>query len=361
MKTILFTLSLLVTACLTSNAAVRTVCNTPTTTIAQYSDIQSAVNASSSGDTIHVMGSPTNYAGFNISNKQLVVIGPGFSPDKNYTYIAHVTGSSSNINGTASSGTEIQGLVFSNHLSFNNSGGSPNNIRITRNYFNSVNLHINSGSTTYSNYTMEGNYFHESEVHAATSSAYLNFTFRNNIFFRSGNVSIHSLNNPTNTVLFDHNLWYGPSSGSVNCFNAVAYAVITNNIFVRRNAINNTSNLNFANNVTFNAGNNTPWIGNSNTDNGGNLANQDPQMVSQSGVNAGTTCSICDYTIATGPANNAGTDGKDIGLLFDTTGSLNWANSRNSRLPRIYSMNITNPTIPSGGTLLINVEGRKSN
>jgi hypothetical protein len=84
-------------------------------------------------------------------------------------------------------------------------------------------------------------------------------------------------------------------------------------------------------------------------------------MVAQASVNAGTNNALADYTITAGPANNAGTDGKDMGLLYDLNGSLNWANSRNSRLPRVFSMNITNPTVSSGGTLQVVVEARKSN
>ena len=50
---------------------------------------------------------------------------------------------------------------------------------------------------------------------------------------------------------------------------------------------------------------------------------------------------------------------RDMGLLYDPTGSLNWTISRNSRLPFIFSMNIVNPTIPQGGTLNVQVEARK--
>jgi hypothetical protein len=84
-------------------------------------------------------------------------------------------------------------------------------------------------------------------------------------------------------------------------------------------------------------------------------------MVDQTAVNSGTGNPLLNFTIAAGPANNSGSDGKDMGLLFDASGSLNWANSRNSRLPRIFSMNITNPTIPVGGSLNVQVEARKSN
>jgi hypothetical protein len=78
-------------------------------------------------------------------------------------------------------------------------------------------------------------------------------------------------------------------------------------------------------------------------------------------VNNGTNDPLLDFTIAAGPANNSGTDGKDMGLLYDATGSLNWATSRSSRLPYIFSMNITNPTISQGGSMEVKVEARKNN
>ena len=84
-------------------------------------------------------------------------------------------------------------------------------------------------------------------------------------------------------------------------------------------------------------------------------------MVDQTAVNAGTNNPLLDFTIPAGPANNSGSDGKDIGLLYDAVGSLNWTTSRGSRLPFIFSMNITNPTIPVAGTLNVVVEARKNN
>jgi hypothetical protein len=121
----------------------------------------------------------------------------------------------------------------------------------------------------------------------------------------------------------------------------------------------------FNNNLTFFPAGSTapadPWTVNGNISSGGNVSNTDPQMADQAAVNGGTNNPLLDFTIAAGPANNSGSDNKDIGLLFDAAGSLNWAVSRNSRLPYIFSMNITNPTIPQGGSLNINVEARKTN
>jgi hypothetical protein len=61
------------------------------------------------------------------------------------------------------------------------------------------------------------------------------------------------------------------------------------------------------------------------------------------------------------PANNTGSDGKDMGLLFDATGSLNWSNSNMSRIPFIIDMNILTTTITAGGTLNVQVGASRNN
>ena len=137
--------------------------------------------------------------------------------------------------------------------------------------------------------------------------------------------------------------------------------LFTNNIFVRRNAAANNTFSVFNKNITFNAGVNNPWDSAYQNSGSGNIANQDPQMVSQTQVNNGTNDPLLDFSIAAGPANNSGTDGKDLGLLYDASGILNWTNSRVSRLPFIFSMFISNSTVPAGSTLNVQVEARRSN
>ena len=341
------------------NATIRTVSNTPST-LAQFNTIQAAINASSSGDTIYVHGSPNAYAAFTITNKQLVIIGPGWSPNKNLPLTAIVPGFT--ITGASSGNTEIQGMAFNSTILIQTS--HPDNLRFIRNQFFNLTFAINEGAVTYSGYLFEGNLFDNAQVAGTTSSTYQNFLFQNNYFFENGTIldaNIAGFFNSIN-VLFNHNLWFGPGSGSRNCFSSSCrFMTLTNNIFVRRDAANANSSSTFNNNITFNAVNNTPWASNSNIDGGGNVSNQDPQMVAQAAVNAGTNSGLNDFTIAAGPANNTGSDGKDMGLLYDASGSLNWTTSRTSRLPFIFSMNITNPTIPQAGTLSVQVEARKNN
>lgn len=355
MKQIFLLVSLAV--CMDIYATIRTVSNHPAT-LAQFSTIQAAVDASSNGDTIYVHGSPTQYASFTVTNKRLVIMGPGWSPDKAFMPFKATVGGMT-LSGAGSDSSEIHGLVFA--AAVGATGNPPKKLRFYRNHFKAQ-IHLTTSLATYTGYVFQGNVFDGAQVIAATSSNYVDFVFRNNVFYdySGGTGNFYGFTNSVN-VLLDHNLWYG--AGTTNCFSGdCRFLLITNNIFVRRNAANNNSFSTFNNNITFNAGTNNPWSVNGNSNAGGNIENQDPQMADQAAVNTGTNNPLLNFTIAAGPANNSGSDGKDMGLLFDASGSLNWANSRTSRLPFVYNMNITNPTLPAGGgTLNVQVEARKGN
>lgn len=352
-----FILPLLLIICTGAFATIRTVSNNPST-LAQFNTINAAIAASSNGDTVLVHGSPNQYGGFTLSGKRLTIIGPGWAPNKNAPFTALVQQSS--IFSTEASNSEIQGLVFVGSVDCYNTPHA-DNLRFIRNQFYHIRVHIHQGSTTYTGYLFEGNYFDNAQVYAETNSTYTNFLFQNNWFTETGCCFNGNLRGFLNTVsvLFNHNMF----SSSNNINNVVEsqcrFLMFTNNIFVNRDALSNITNSTFTNNLTFGGTNTSPWTGNSNVDGGGNIANTDPQLTTS--VTSGAPPAISDFTINAGPANNAGSDGKDMGLLYDATGSLNWANSRTSRLPYIFSMNITNPTINSGGSLNVIVEARKSN
>ncbi len=351
-------------ASLLAPATIRTVSNFPST-VAQFNNIQDAITASSNGDTIYVHGSSVIYTAFTLTNKNVVIIGPGWSPNKQLPLTAMVAGGS--LTGTGCSGTEIQGLDLTAALVISASA-SINNIRIVRCHFRPFTNFIfdaSAAATTYSGYLIEGNWFENSSIRNDQSGhTFNNFILQNNLFFENGTVLSGNLNNLQNTAnfLIDHNLFYGPGAGSRDVFNGTCRSMlISNNIFVRRNASNALSLSTFNNNITYNTGSDAPWTVGSNSDGGGNVAAADPQMTDQVSVDNGTNDPLLNFTVAAGPANNTGSDGKDMGLLFDAAGSLNWTTSRTSRLPYIFSMNITTPTVAPGGNLSVTVESRRNN
>lgn len=337
------------------SATVRSVSNYPST-LAQFNTIQGAIDASSNGDSIYVHGSPNDYAGFSLINKKLVILGPGFAPNVQVTFVARVAIGSSTINGAQAKKSEIQGLVFISDI--NITSPVPDSLRFIRNNIAGT-LSIGTSAATIRGFTFQGNFF-SNRVNGLPTATFENFLFENNIF-RSNDYAILDFFNAVN-VLFNHNLWFANASTDQNIIYNTRQVLFTNNIFINRqfNANAPLTQCTFINNLTFSCDINTPWTFNGNIDGGGNVANMDPQMVDQAAVNNGTASYLSNFTISTGPANNSGSDGKDLGLLFDTTGSLNWTNSRNSRMPSMVSMNITNPVIGAGGTLNVTLEARKN-
>jgi hypothetical protein len=376
MKTITSLLagSLILILSMSAYATVRTVSSNPST-IGQFSTIQDAVDASADGDSIYVYGSPNTYPNFAVVDKRVTIIGPGWAPDKDLPLQAIVNGMA--FRNTAASGSpdgsELQGLVFVSTVIMNQAGGTNtgvNNLRIIRCQFNSgVNFDLSC-----SGILLEGNVFYNTTSFNGTHT-YQNFLYQNNMFFQSVCCIGTMMNGLTNAVnvRFDHNLFYSSNNnGGGNAFffgSNCRFLSFSNNIFNQQNVGNDVSFSTFNNNITNNAqlnvanaaSNGTPWAVNSNVNAGGNVSNASPQLADQAAVTSGNGGVLLNFTIAAGPANNSGSDGKDMGLLFDAVGALNWSNSRNARTPRIYTMNITTPTVPQGGSLSVTVEARKSN
>ena len=365
----LFIFAVCTVAAIFTKATIRTVCNVPSPS-AQFSSIQAAVDSSATGDTVLVQGSGTPYASFVIADKRLVVIGPGWKPLRN---LPQLTADLQNctITGPASSGTEIQGLTFRDGFNYGlniQAGVIISNIRIVRNHFLKSIVIGGSGTGIYSGYLFEGNWFDGVTIQAGTygGGSYSNFIIQNNIFY---NASLTQFGRTSN-IMLDHNLFY--STGLFYPFGTNASYpsrnfTVQNNIFCRAEPVYGTSgtggatNCVFKNNITFNTNATAPWTLNGNIDGGNNVLNQDPLMASQTQVNSGVDAPLLSFIITSGPANNKATDGKDMGLLYNPTGSLNWANSRSSRLPYVYNVIIANSTIAPGGTLNVSVEARKTN
>ncbi len=90
MKKLLLSVSLVISV-VNLFATIRTVCNFPST-IAQFSTIQAAVNASATGDTVYVHPSITGYNGFTLTDKRLVIMGPGMFPNIPQNQVAIING-----------------------------------------------------------------------------------------------------------------------------------------------------------------------------------------------------------------------------------------------------------------------------
>ena len=107
---------------LASNATIRTVNNNPGG-LAQYSDLQAAINASSNGDSIYVHGSVNSYGNSEVIDKKLTIIGPGMSPDKTTSLTAMVNFLGFyNLNSYNCNGSVVMGLHITSELRVSSTG-----------------------------------------------------------------------------------------------------------------------------------------------------------------------------------------------------------------------------------------------
>lgn len=289
-------------------------------------------------------------------------MGPGFNPDKEIPYGAILLGATV-IGPTGTAGTEIQGMAF-DRANSSQLYVESDSIRFIRNVFYcSITYRDNLGAIC-DNVVWESNYFQVSSFSMNVNCLYSNWLFQNNLFYPPGigEGLFRSLANTSN-FLFNHNLIYscaGLLYKIVFDANNSGGFVFTNNILMRMNLTGNMGPTSYSNNITFECNNNEPWLIAGNANGGGNIANTNPQLVSQEQVNACNAITK-NLSVSAGPAKNAGSDGKDIGLLFDAIGPYNWANAGNSRLPRISKMSVLNTTVQQGATITIAVEAKTSN
>jgi hypothetical protein len=349
----LTTLAAALTLSIGASAAVHTV-NNNVSGGAQFSNLQIAINAAANGDTILVQGSPNSYSDVTINDKKIILLGPGYAPLKDNPLtatISSITYLDSTSTVSSCSGSEVHGFIISQVIF-----GSPavyDGIKIIRNRV--ANIHMSNNESDFYNCIIQSNYI--TGILNANSDVRLeNMVIRNNVF--NSGAYFNTFNNTSN-VLIDHNLFFGTQQTLFS--GTCRFLTISNNVIVKRSLSNGASFSTFLNNITFNCTDNEPWLTNNNIDGNGNVVNTDPQMVDQTNVNNNSVTPLMDFTIATGPANNSGSDGKDMGLLYDATGSLNWTATRTSRIPFIYSMNIANPTVTPGGNLSVTVTANAGN
>ncbi len=357
-------------------AKIYTVSNRPTMP-AMFTTIQAAVDSAKQGDTIYVQGSPVIYPDFTVVNKRLHIFGPGFSPITSDKFSANVN--YMNIRNTTtdllSNGGSLQGFVIGfMDFTLNAFNDRPvNNYSISRCAF--VNGRINFYANV-SNLNIENCYFTSSNCGLSFSAAtFTNIIIQNNVFrlISGHNGAIIGLLNSSN-VLINHNVFYTTilSGNGALIFEsvfsqAVRSLTLSNNIFINSNISNSVlQNSSFYNNITFysngpQAPANIPWLSNNNLDGGGNIYNQDPSLISHVAISTGADAIGLDFRANAGQATNAGSDGKDIGLLFNTVGSLNWERASTSRMPVITQLKVKNPTVGPNGTIQIEIKAVNNN
>jgi hypothetical protein len=311
---------------------------------AQYTTIPNAISAASDGDTIFIHASAQWYAPWVTLSKRLVLIGPGHHPRTASGQSVLIQNFEMN---AGAAGSTIIGLAFYNPINVVFVSASTQlNLTFKNCNFNTLNIPCGFSSFVVENCIFSGGnlFFHQQGDAYRTG-----LVIRNNIFSTWPVTGSASIVNIDDNGIIDHNLFIG-SHSLVRAFSELSNCTISNNIFYYR-TIDTTGTYTatgcvFLNNITWQCTNNTlPTPGNSGS---GNI-NADPQLINFPPAATLFSYNYNYHTSGSSPAQNAATDGTDIGLYgglvkFAITGEP-------EELSVVRLLDIYNTTVPLNGTL----------
>lgn len=341
-----------------SDATIHTVDNNPNAPGGVFNSIQLAIDASSNGDSIYVVGSASLYAPFSAA-KEIHLFGAGYNPDKQNPYSSVISGYSSfivTVAGTIitgdASGSTIEGVDINNlSLAGYSATFKLSNITISRcrNYNNNINLASYLSDININNNIIKSIYGGQNST---------NIIIANNIIsqFQGFGSYINS-----GTFLCSNNI-FAPVTGSANFAN-IDNTIFANNIFYFYSPNSSTNEYcTFNNNISYGSANDAFNISGTNSG-GGNFESVDPLFTSFAGPYGYTPTD--DYHLQPSSLGiNAGTDGTDIGIYG---GAYPWPDggisgggfmySQEADIPQTNQMNVQNAVVPLNGTLNISVKG----
>ncbi len=349
-----------------ANATIITVCNGPD--VADYTDLQEAIDNASPGDSLYVCGSGVSYGDIDI-DKQLYLIGAGIYPDKEYNIPSKINDIDFTINESTQQmeahGTVMDGFhitYFTAYIDISGLGNFDVNDLVVSNCFlaQSTNLRGN-------NIIIKNNVFSSGLYNRLDNLS--NFEVSNNVFLNAGVLYAKGTNiNIVNNLFVDSDYTGNFLGSSGSSTNRIEGAVIRNNIFYGADDNISVINSHFENNIAYKNGGdflNIDFTSGSNNTATGNII-ADPMFTNPVIVNSGDPLNdndylngIVDYSLQTGsPALNAGTDGTDIG----STGGTNPFQMRGEPgIPQVRSITLDNNEVVPGQTLQINVVSTRDN
>lgn len=343
-----------------SFADVWTVSNNPNSP-GQYTNLQTAINNSSQGDTILVAGSGTSYGSISIP-WQLTLYGAGFhNPYGSNTTVEDVSLNNTNT-GLGSSGSKISGFRLIGILNFNGgfTGGNSSNqvidsVIIERCAFYDTYDGVKFNNYSYTGDTIRNCYFSVSgnydNVEFNYTATYNNIVFHNNLFEEA---QIRSTNTPSAgryaTVFFKNNLFINRTS---NAFSNMKEIVLENNIFYKH-APQGCSQCTFTKNLTYQ--NNDNLIPYGDNIGSGNFVNTDPEFVNYPFLGGAHSWTYDYHLEVTSPIIGQATDGSDIGIYG---GPLPVEFGSNPPIPQMTELTLPASSVPVGGTLNVNFKAKK--
>jgi hypothetical protein len=334
-----------------SFATVRTVSNDPKAP-AQYNSINTAIQASSNGDTILVYGSGIGYGNITI-DREIVLIGAGYkNPYGGNTSLQYL-----NLNGAgalSASNSKISGFSIT-YVYFNGTNGNSKLIEgvlIERCHI--YYLEFDDGGVTYRNDTIRNCRFWNYGLYLNRGTLH-NIQIHNNLFEN------HEVGNSVATRTHD----------SVYVRNCVFINRSTSNVF--RNALEMTvencifyaaepqgcTNCAFNNNMTYLNTNNDldGSAGNPGSVGSGNHINVDPQFVNYP-PGGGPYSYSHDLNVQNSNAVNGGTDATDMGIHG---GMLPFTVGANPGIPQMTEISFPGnaSSVKVGGTLDVTFKAKK--
>lgn len=351
MKKTIFTLALIATT-VVGMATTHTVDNNPGAG-AQFSDLQTAVDAAEAGDTLYVAGSPDSYGDVAIT-KKLALIGAGFKVNSQWQYKT-ITGS----------------ITFDPELDeFDNVISVPDSSYMAGLFIDNS-IDISEG---------KGILFDRIQISGTIwiNKDYVSFSIKNSIIYDIKSSSfdppgvafsadIHNSiiqdhivsSNPATSLFINHSLFITPYT--TLDLSWLSYAVVSNSIFYKYIPANG-SYISFTNNISI--GSDSPEFIYGTNSGSGNMPDVDPQFHFMDETDGFSFTD--DYRLQAGsPGVDAATDGSDIGIYggshpFPVGGDGEFLMAAPPAIPQIFELNLQNPGVPQGGSLEVNIKARNA-
>lgn len=318
--------------------------------------LQNAINASVSGDILHIVPGTVSNGNVTITDKSLTILGVGLDPQKGLGTRSLV--GDIQVSGAASSGMRISGVHFLRFLP--NIGCAVahtiSNILIENCQFNSVQMLTNAcaiGNMIVRNCVIN------SHQGFASGPAAFEIVISSGVLITNNIIRGHGTTASTisgNGLTIQNNLFWG--GGTHNVFINLSNSIVQNNIFARISpslapCATCTGNT-FFNNLVFGSTDNTFSSGTNGNSSTGHVV-ADP-LLTNVPIQPANSAWIYTYDIdllAGSPANNTGLDGTDMGptggiIPFDKEGTL---------LPLIESINMP-AVVTKGIDLQVNVKAK---
>ena len=327
---------------------------------AQFTSLQTAIDAAAIGDTLLISGSPNSYGNITLS-KQLHLIGEGIGSSLDHPTTLggfYMRCQNGTIN---ASGSFLEGLIMSYLYwgggNYSSDADTLQNVTINRCRMSYVQRAI------YGNGTVKGFMFNQCII-----DHYVNFDgtngwlgnltgtmedvdFANCVF--NGLSSYHMSNvGDCNGQLVMRNCLFLSTSQTLNSGN-LSEAVFEDCMFIGTNFPTNLSGCVFNHCLSHQGDDPTlPPAGNSGS---GNVSDADPLFTAYNPTPVNHSWAH-DYTLQAGsPAIGAGTSGTDIGMGGGAVSSFDGNLPQTPRGPVVTSLNLPVTAVAVGGTLQINV------